>query len=616
MSTYLQPRRERGRGRSPQSPARPNRFQTIPTELVLLILDFLPTPDVYAFAFTCLALHQVALQVYLERYSGELVWGSVVCPEVAKGLATALYRPTLRKLVYVHCLGGGKLGSLSDGTKRRGPMLQKLLTSVDVENVELRSANGYPTGRAEDLLTNASADDSGANNPTARLIRAVEASANEWISLLDAFISKTKCRSLTVEIMTLGLDFPSLQAIEEEVLCQWYRPWTPKYLQRWLKEAVAAPVRWVGLVEAPNLERFYVHSESLFHPRLMSWTFTTLASSPSLTSISFDQMRHFGPQTWELILPCIMIPNLKQLSINLCSLRPVDMYAFLHRHPTIEELRLGRGLPNPDATASLPMSKRRPWSRNATSSGSGFLPALRTLVASPEYVVAFLSSPLHPFSSIKKVVVEYRAKHVGKFTVKGVNHDLAPVCLRLKSVQQVVLQLHGNGGTVDWIVGSPNAANTLAAAATSAGEASSRIDAHQGLTFVSSCVTTVEFKANVYVLPESITVALPTWLSAFSKLRAFSLTTLASDSSSPFASFDQPLSSMHPFSTQGRQATGRRRGSGGEEGTMILDGHSWQRGMYTNIFLSSLVRSCPGIRKVEVDGREVDLPTRRIAKLR
>ncbi|KAJ3528618.1 hypothetical protein NMY22_g9336 [Coprinellus aureogranulatus] len=632
------PRRvhERGRTRSPQSSARANRFQSIPTELVLLVLDFLPTPDILAFASTCTSLHHVALPVYLERFNCELIWGSPVCPFVSKALSTALFRPKLKKLVYVHCLDGGRLGSLPDeiprrhGRERGGPMVQKVLEMVDVENVEMHLADVYPKGsgdRAEELLTNASADShdtvnpgAGANNPTARLVRSVEASVDEWIALLDAFLTKTKCRSLMVEMVTWGTDAETLAVVEEGIVRWRYRPL--KYAQRRLKEVVGVPRRWLGLTEPNKLEKLYVHSETLFQPPLLDWTLSNLASSPSLTSVSFDQMHHFGRGTWELLLPCITIPNLKQLSINLCAVYSADLYAFLERHPTIEELRLGRGLPPPDPAVSLPIPKGQflPWfRRNHTSDGSSnFLPSLRTLVASPEHVVAFLSSPLHPFASVERVVVEYRAKHVGQFTVKGVNHDLAPVCLRLKGVKEVVLQMQSEGCAVDWIVGHGGASTSQ-----SAESSTSRIplDPHQGLTFVSSCVTTVEFRANVYALPESIAIALPNWLSAFTKLRAFSLRTLASDLPSPFTSFTpSSSSSSSPTSMQGdseRQgAPGRRRGSRGYR-VMDIEGQPpKQAELYTNIFLESLVRSCPGVKKVEVDGREVELPTRRIIRLR
>lgn len=624
MSTYLQPRRERGRTRSPQSTAKPNRFTTIPTELVLLVLDFLPTPDLFAFAFTCSSLHHVALSVYLERFNGELVWGSPVCPSVSKALASALFRPKLRKLVYVHCLDGGRLGSLPDETRRRGPMLQKLLNTVDIEHVELHLADVYPKGsgdRAEELLTNASADSNdgqtlatGVNSPTARLDRSVEASTTEWISFLDTILAKTKCRTLTVQMVTWGADLTTLQVVEDGVLRRYYHPL--RYTQRRLREMMDAPSRWIGLLAAPALEKFCVHSESLFHPRLINWTLTTLASSSSLRSVSFDQMHHFGPRTWELILPCITIPNLKQFSINLCAVQSEDLYAFLERHPTIVELRMGRGLPLPDAGASLPVPKGRFGIRNPLD-GSRFLPALRTLVASPEYIVALLSSPLHPFASIERVVVEYRAKHVGQFTVKGVNHDLAPVCLRLKGVKEVVLQMQSEGCAVDWIVGHPGVVQPGSAAPVSATSHSNGMDdAHQGLTFVSSCVTAVLFKTNVYVLPESIAVALPNWLSVFSKLRTFYLRTLSSESSSPFSSFASSSSCRESAFRQERHSSGRRRGSGGGR-ALDIEGHPPnQAGLYTNIFLESLVRRCPSVTRVEVDGREIELPMRRIARLR
>ncbi|KAJ3512568.1 hypothetical protein NMY22_g15293 [Coprinellus aureogranulatus] len=422
-----------------------------------------------------------------------------------------------------------------------------------------------------------------------------------------------------VEMVTWGTDVETLAVVEEGILRWRYRPL--KYAQRRLKGVVDAPRRWLGLTEPNKLEKFYVHSETLFQPPLLDWTLSTLASSPSLTSVSFDQMHHFGRGTWELLLPCITIPNLKQLSINLCAVHSADLYAFLERHPTIEELRIGRGLPPPDPAVSLPVPKSRSLSLRKTSDGSSFLPALRTLIASPEYVVAFLSSPLHPFASVEKVVVEYRAKHVGQFTVKGVNHDLAPVCLRLKGVKEVVLQMQSEGCAVDWIVGH---GGSLANASASTESSSSRmpLDPHQGLTFVSSCVTTVEFRANVYALPESIAIALPNWLSAFTKLRAFSLRTLASDLPSPFASFTPSSSSSPGESTSAMQdperqgPPGRRRGSRAYRVLDIEGQPPKQAELYTNIFLESLVRSCPGVRKVEVDGREVELPTRRIVRLR
>jgi hypothetical protein len=106
-------------------------------------------------------------------------------------------------------------------------------------------------------------------------------------------------------------------------------------------------------------------------------------------------------------------------------------------------------------------------------------------------------------------------------------------------------------------------------------------------------VTKLEFKANVYVLPPPVIFSLPKWLGAFTKLRELSVKTLAS--------------AGVPLSLGGRAS----RGEGNEPFEQQLSLN------HKSIFLNAVSKHCPTIRKIDVDGKQEDVPNyRSIARLK
>ncbi|KAF5324678.1 hypothetical protein D9611_004092 [Ephemerocybe angulata] len=512
----------------------------LPPELVLLLCTFLPDDDLYRLAFACKRLHHLALPVYLGRYGcdDEFIFDSLLSPDVMQALRSALYTPRLKRLVYTCRVGKGH---------QQGEDLRELLEIVEIEDFRLQpgAASVNQKGSAEDQLRQ-EPDEPEEEGITTE-------AAKQWTGVLDGLIAKARCRCLTAE---MDSNQRSVESIEEGIVRECYRP------HNIVRNTIA---RWFT-PRTRHLEEFRVHSTSLFHTGLLQWTLGTLRA-PSLTSVSFSQLHHFTAETWAILLPCITIPNLQQLSINLCAIATTDLYAFLARHPAITELNFGRNLLPPDMKATMP---------------SALLPALNTLSGPPDYIVAFLST--RAFETLTTVRVLYRAKRASQFTLDAVNHDLAPVCLRLKSVPSVVLAVSFEAGDVDWVLGAraPDAnQNGLSGAQ---GSSSSSTMQHS-VSFVASCVTKVEFEANVYVLPLSIVFSLPKWLGGFARIKVFMLRTLASDA---------------------------RRGVSGDfaeqRKIMNIDTAPWQVDQFTAAFLHAVVKHCPGLRRVEVDGKEVEVP--------
>ena len=62
-----------------------------------------------------------------------------------------------------------------------------------------------------------------------------------------------------------------------------------------------------------------------FHPLLLRWMMSTL-NSMSITSLSLRQLNHISPQNCGLLLPCITLLNLSQLSVNLCFIQTHDLF--------------------------------------------------------------------------------------------------------------------------------------------------------------------------------------------------------------------------------------------------------------------------------------------------
>ncbi|KAJ2913628.1 hypothetical protein MD484_g6772, partial [Candolleomyces efflorescens] len=611
----------------------------LPPEILFLVLEYLPDEDVYRVAFCCRYFHHLALPVYLSRYgsgpnSGEFIFDNVMAEDVLKALHSALYRPRLNRLAVTFDFGSmlpspWEAEPDQDQDHDDGSIsarISEFLDVVDVDDVHLQLGDlSRQKARAEDRL---SAGTGARSLDDDRLTLAIQHSGDRWVRIMNDFLFKARCRSLTVDFVSFRHS-TSTEFVEEAIIRNYYG-FNSLYRvgpQHWLCKAVVAGASKVFGLRRPKLEKFQVHSEILFHPALINWTIGTLnLSSSSLTSLSFGQLNQISSQTWSLLLPCFSTPNLLDLTIGLCAIQTEDLYQFLARHPTIQNLHLGSYLPPPNsnikaATTSILSSRRYVMtSKHSDVGGKTFLPALRTLTGPPDYLVELLSSPLRPFPTLQTVCVWYRTKRATQFTLNALNHDLAPICLRLRSVPEVVLSISFEASGIDWVVGPPTgcASNASNGSAPNAGSSSSapastsaafptststttttpgtpsQAQVENGdpppppsVSFVSSCVTKIEFKANVYVLPPPVIFSLPKWLGAFTKLRELSVKTLASVGV--------------PLSLGGRAS----RGEGNEPFEQQLSLN------YKSIFLNAVSKHCPAIRKIDVDGKQEDVPVYR-----
>ncbi|RXW21821.1 hypothetical protein EST38_g4047 [Candolleomyces aberdarensis] len=622
----------------------------LPPEIIFLVFEYLPDEDLYRVAFCCRYFHHLALPVYLSRYgsgpnSGEFIFDNVMCEDVLKALHSALYRPRLNRLAVTFDFGSmlpSPWEAEPDQDHDDGSIvarISRLLDVADVDDVHLQLGDlSRQKARAEDRL---SAGTGARSLEDDRLTLAIQHSGDRWVHIMNDFLFKAKCRSLTVDFVSFRYS-TSNEFVEEAIIRNYYGYNTLYRVgrQHWLLKAAVAGASKLFGSKRPKLEKFQVHSEILFHPALINWTIGTLnLSSSSLTSLSFGQLNQISSHTWSLLLPCFSTPNLLDLSIGLCAIQTEDLYQFLARHPTIRHLHLGSYLPPPDsnskAQASLSALSSRRYvmtSKHSDVGGKTFLPALRTLTGPPDYLVELLSSPHRPFPTLQTVCVWYRTKRATQFTLNALNHDLAPICLRLRSVPEVVLSISFEASGIDWVVGPPSgcssapngsapiAGSSNGAASVPAASPSSQqqwgsafpsfssapatptpqaqIDNGDpppppSVSFVSSCVTKLEFKANVYVLPPPVIFSLPKWLGAFTKVRELSVKTLASVGV--------------PVSLGGRASRGE--GNGPFEQQLSLN--------HKSIFLNAVSKHCPLIRKIEVDGKQEDVPNfRAIVRLK
>ena len=123
------------------------------------------------------------------------------------------------------------------------------------------------------------------------------------------------------------------------------------------------------------LKTFNLHSPIAIHPHICRWTINTLNNS-NLTSLSISQNRSTKSSVWSLVLPCITIPSLSHLSIDLCSIKTGDLFKFFRRHPLIQNLFLGRNILSPNPSQTL--------IKNA-------LKHVRQLTAHPKWLVHLLT---------------------------------------------------------------------------------------------------------------------------------------------------------------------------------------------------------------------------------
>ncbi|EAU81886.1 hypothetical protein CC1G_06097 [Coprinopsis cinerea okayama7 len=551
----------------------------LPGEVLHTVCTFLDDEDLLNFGFICRYVHQVAHPVYLARHGvghhddGTLGFADLRSEGVVKAVRSSLSSLNFHRLLVPFHLGHS---TANGGSQPRvfGTSIKAGLDRIACSN-EVYIKLAYPPGSgnggregSRDLLANRRA----IHNWDARGLR------TEWDWFMDRYLSRSQCRVLHVEgeVERGGLAEP----IEQGIWGNYYGLSSINRVRFHLPNPALAPFRWLGVLPSPKLEHFDVHAEFLFHPTLCHWTLCIL-NSPSLTSVSFDQLSYMSESSWNLLLPLINIPNLTKLSINHCRIATHDLYCFLARHPNIEDLSFGFNLPRLLPTTPLPKSA---------------LSKLRSLTAPIEHLVVLLSISTHPLPTLKTVRVLYRTRRVTLFLSNAINSDLAPICFRLRSVSEVILSVILESAATDWLVmvrsGSQGPRYELPEHLRDDEEGSrssstSRAGLTSSITFTGTCVTHLEVKVKQYVLPHSLVLVLPKWVRAFEKTKCFDLVSLSSSSG---------------------WGIGGRKCAMGAEDPFELDSHR-------ESFLRALVKNCPTLKRIKVNGEDEEVPSGRAASV-
>ncbi|TFK18387.1 hypothetical protein FA15DRAFT_260610 [Coprinopsis marcescibilis] len=543
----------------------------LPREVIHSICSFLDDDDVYSVAFACRCLHHIALPAYLARqgvthHDGDFVVGNIHSEQAMKAIRSAQFSFDIHRFVYTFGL------SNTEDSEKHALAQQTLKKIGHVQEAHIKfSERSAGMGAARYLQ--AAASDHDDRLPDIDSLESIVTLSRDWERFTDDLLGKAGCRSLLVRSDSQNCRISP--ASVEGAIGKGYLGFNS--LHRWKLRAlrlVLAPVRFLGLY-APKLETFHIHSSVLFHPSLCRWTLSRL-SLPSLTAVSFNHLQTLTPQAWSILLPCINIPNLTKLSINLCAINSSDLYSFFARHPKIEELSFGFGIPK------------------LISPPQNVLRNLRLLRAPVEPLVALLSSPLDPIATLESVRVLYRTRRGSPFMSNAINNDLAPICFRLRTVPEVILSVALQSGATDWLISSSNGTelpahldqdHTSTSLTGVMADLSHQLTPPTSITFTGSCVTELEVKVNQYVLTQSLVLALPKMLAAFTNTTRLDLVTLSMMSVGTYV-YEQGLVN-DPFELPERR----------------------------DVFIRSVAKNCPSIRQIFVNGEEEDVPSRRAVNM-
>ena len=247
-------------------------------------------------------------------------------------------------------------------------------------------------------------------------------------------------------------------------------------------------------VTTNGLRNFNFHSPIAIHPHLCRWTINTLNNS-NLTSLSISQNRSTESSVWSLVLPCVTIPSLSHLSIDLCSIKSGDLFKFLRRHPSIQNLFLGRSILSPNPSQTL--------IKNA-------LKDLRQLTAHPKWLVHLLT-PQGCFPSLSCIRILWRIQNKQHFSFSVLNGLLEPIARRLGSIKELHLVLSFGSISSDWMV-------------------SSMVDTRDGPNSPPpplTRVTHLELDIGTYSLPLAMGIRLPKWLAEFPVLAGLKIMSMS-----------------------------------------------------------------------------------------
>ncbi|KAJ7587825.1 hypothetical protein C8J56DRAFT_82930 [Mycena floridula] len=140
------------------------------------------------------------------------------------------------------------------------------------------------------------------------------------------------------------------------------------------------------IVQNPKIRETRLLSSILFHVPFRNWTIETL-NATQITSLSLDNLALSIDDMGDC-MTALTLPRLTKLALGSSDILFHDLVSFLRRHSTLQFLDLYQN------TAHNPVI--------LDDSDAPFLPNLKRITATPEYLTAFLGAPL---SNLQKVTL-------------------------------------------------------------------------------------------------------------------------------------------------------------------------------------------------------------------
>ena len=480
----------------PERLAPPKGFHSIcildlPNEIIIFILEDLEDDELFSLALLSRQLHHLALPIYLSRNgissrpTSQLLLFDDRSNSILKALNTALFRPTLNSLLCTLICH-----KHPDDFARQILMLNRLVGKVSTlheASINFDKVNQLVSTKEEIVTSPFFGDIEGPDHGLAQEL------ARELMVMMELILA-SGCHSFTISHS--GTYLPPSDEIKAAILANFHGlQFIKKKVTRFLQ-----PFSYVFPSLYPStgtnaLKTFNFHSPMALHPHLCRWTINTLNNS-NLTSLSISQNRSTDSSVWSLVLPCITIPSLSHLSIDLCSIKTSDLFKFLCRHTLIENLFLGRNIISPNPSQILV--------KNA-------LKHLSQLTAHPKWLVHLLT-PQGCFPSLSCIRILWRIQNKQHFSFVNLNSLLEPVARRLGSIKNLHLVLSFGSISSDWMIPSSTCL----------------MDIRDSLNSPPlTCVTHLELHIGTYSLPLAVATRLPKWLAQFPVLARLKIVTMA-----------------------------------------------------------------------------------------
>ena len=459
-STHLQP-----------EPSQSTGLLDFPNEILLFILEQVELDwDLFTLASISRRLHYLALPLFFARngvspFAGELILFDARSYAVFRALSIALFKPSLKQLRCTFDF------AKPENIRRLGKLVANL-------------------SRIEEVFVNFM--DTTYREPGFKPVKPLEfgpVAATELSEVFSAIMRKSgRITIYDTSVWYAGSTAKELAAIGRKQFS--------KYMLKSMTSTVWDVARSIGSwlargtgSDAPPVSSLSIdlYCSMLFHASFFPWTLRAL-NSTRLSTLSLRQlnMKH---DKWEAILPPLIMPNLRNLTVESCSIPFLTLIKLLSRHPQITNLYLGRNLAPPSQSDPLPV---------------GVLPRLTHISATSQYLLYFLA-PKTSLAILKSVSMIIRIQHGCYFDFRALNDTLLPISLRLKQIE-FSLEISFVSSSDDWML--PDVAPD------------------QRLEATMRHVTKIDLKLAMYRLPRDIIASLPRWLMLFPRLKCVSLLTL------------------------------------------------------------------------------------------